>query len=363
MSLLPLFGLQVLAYRIFPAFPHNWHKHYLSNGLDESACNFDPSLFFISFESINAQLNYTKCAAEAVAAYQNSPNSSFLVDAGGKITYDLHQANGVSYTWCEKHCGSSDNYDHYTWDFFSQGILTWLVPWLALIARFPFGTRSKAMNFWALCLTIGSPALAAYSLALTLLNSRSVNKKFRRLKEVNKSLHGSRQLELIKGARVLLIESQSCPINVSNGPQREFAQLIVRLENLALWRSIRIDLLASQKERSFALYAQIGVVCTIQIWTIINYFVYGALDTDIWIGLAINSLWTWELPVVIGWFIAGTQECASSITAASTAHLYQRPEYRVALEARSLSIRDRTLCDPFALHLRAPSPTHNHSFV
>ena len=206
---------------------------------------------------VEGNLNYTGCALKAIDAHERVPNSSFLVDAEGKLTNNLRLAQGVTYGWCAQNCGSSDNYNDYNWAFFSQGILSWLVPWLALTVQLPFATRSKAMSLWVLCLAIGSPSLVTYTLSLTLLNSRSINNSFRRLRASNKHEHASHRMEMIEALRILLTECQGIPIQIYNGTRREFAQLIVKPENIPWWSELRRELLKSKKG-SFGLYTQIG---------------------------------------------------------------------------------------------------------
>jgi len=59
------------------------------------------------------------------------------------------------------------------WVFgFSQEVGVWLVPWLALVSQLPFGANDKVDNLISVSLTVGCPTLAAYSLALTVLNGR-----------------------------------------------------------------------------------------------------------------------------------------------------------------------------------------------
>ena len=64
------------------------------------------------------------------------------------------------------------------WTVFSQQFSSWLLPWLALVSQLPFGANDKFDNFIATLLTVGSPTLAAYSLALTVLNGRWIARRF-----------------------------------------------------------------------------------------------------------------------------------------------------------------------------------------
>ncbi|KZP14862.1 hypothetical protein FIBSPDRAFT_979392 [Athelia psychrophila] len=80
------------------------------------------------------------------------------------------------YTLCIEACGSGA--EPFGWPVFSQQFGAWLLPWLALISQLPFGARFGSENLMSALLTVGSPTLAAYSLALTALNERWVSQHF-----------------------------------------------------------------------------------------------------------------------------------------------------------------------------------------
>lgn len=112
----------------------------------------------------------------------------------------------------------------------------------------------------ALFLALGSPSLITFSLALTILDARWINQKFRHIKDDSESLRPSRDLQskAIEAARCFLIESQHIPIEIVNGPRREFAQLVACPENWAWWPSLRKKIQKTKKGWTYSLYAQIG---------------------------------------------------------------------------------------------------------
>ena len=227
----------------------------------------------------------------------------------------------------------------------SQGLTSWLLPWLALTAQMPFETKDKQTNFMALILALGSPSLITFSLVLTILNSKSINKRFRQIKKVSESLDRPLLAKAVKASRIFLIESQHVPIQIFNGPRREFAQLVVRPENWVWWDSLREEIQKTKREWTYSLYAQVGLVCFTQVLAIVGFFTTASLNTDIGIGLAINSLWLWLIPVVLGWVYVGTQTSAGSIKAAIA-----RTKVPVLGDKRNLigeciGIRDRTTFD------------------
>ena len=299
--------------------------------------------------NVSASFNYSACAQRAYQTFSSNPNGSFLYDQQGSPTASLDDAWGISYTSCDILCGTENNAEFYDWNFLSQGITSWLIPWLALSAQLPFETKNKTTNFAALLLTLGSPAIAAYSLALTLLNARRINQKFRHVREENQWLHRPLQIKAIKAARSILIETQHVPIQVCNGQRREISQLIVRPENWAWWCSLRQKLLTTKRKWTYSLYAQVGWVCVSQILAIIDFFTATMTShSSIGIGLAINSLWLWMIPIVLGWVYVGTQNSAASIKAALTDTDVPTLGSERHFMGECVGLRDRTTYDNFS---------------
>lgn len=289
--------------------------------------------------------NYSLCAETADQTFSNAPNDSFLYDQQGRPTGILDNAWGISYSSCKKLCGTQDNTGYYDWGFLSQGVSSWLIPWLALTAQLPFETKDKTTNFMALLLALGSPALVAYSLALTILNARRINEKFRQIKEDSQTLNHPLLTKAIKAARFILIEMQHVPIQIYNGWRREISQLIVHPDNWTWWWSLRQKLLITKRKWTYSLYAQIGWVCIAQLLAIIDFFTSASSNSSIGIGLAINSLWLWMIPIVLGWVYVGTQNSADSIKAALTEIDVPMLGSERNLKKDCIGIRDRTTYD------------------
>ena len=289
--------------------------------------------------------NYSLCAEVADQTFTNGPNDSFLYDQRGRRTGILANAWGISYYSCKALCGTEDNGGYYDWGFLSQGVSSWLLPWLALTAQLPFETKDKTASFRALLLALGTPALIAYSLALTILNARRINGKFRQIKEDSQMLNHPLQTKAIKAARFILIETQCVPIQIYNGPRREISQLVVHPDNWAWWCSLRQKLLITKKKWTYLLYAQVGWVCIAQLLAIIVFFTSASSDTSIGIGLAINNLWLWMIPIVLGWVYVGNQDSAESIKAALTDTNVPALGSEVNLKGDCVGIKDRTTYD------------------
>ena len=290
-------------------------------------------------------VDYSRCAIDANQTYWDSPNDTFLYDRYGKPTSNVSQAWGISYESCTVLCGAPVNTQSYDWNSISQGFTSWLLPWLALTAQLPFETKDKQTNFMALLLALGNPSLITFSLALTILNARWINRVFRQIKEHNKVLQRPLQVKAIKAARAFLIESQHIPLQVFNGARREIAHLVVFPENWAWWLSLREEIRKTKRVWTYSLYAQVGWVCVAQLMAIVNFFTSTSYQSGIGIGLAINFLWIWMIPVILGWVYVGTQTSAGSIKAAiaSCEVPVLGPERNLSGEC--IGIRDRTVFD------------------
>ena len=125
--------------------------------------------------------NFSQCAIDANDTYWKAPNDSFLYDPNGFHTMNQSLAWGISYESCTRICRPSA--EVFNWNGFSQSFVSCLLPWLALMAQLPFATNDQQSDFLVLILALGSPALIAYSLVLTILNVRTINRMFRELKE------------------------------------------------------------------------------------------------------------------------------------------------------------------------------------
>ncbi|KAL2048664.1 hypothetical protein N7G274_000576 [Stereocaulon virgatum] len=292
-------------------------------------------------------LDYSNCAQLANATYLKAPNSSFLYDQRGKPTGDASQAWGISYQACIDLCTAEETSGLYNWGFLASSIASWLLPWLALNAQLPFATKDKSTNLMALLLAMGSPALITYSLALTILNAQQINRTFRYIKEININLNRHLQLKAIKAARTILIETQHIPIQIYSGPRRELAQLVVHPQNWRWWCSLRDTIFLRKRKWTYSLYAQVGFVCVSQVLAITIFFTSASSDSSIGIGLAINSLWLWMIPVVLGWVYVGMQTEAGSIKAALIDTKVPVLGSERDKSGDCIGIRDRTSLDDF----------------
>jgi hypothetical protein len=284
--------------------------------------------------------DYGECANAVNTTYFKNPKSVTLIGQNGQPTNNYLDAWGVTYEACRTFCVGNASFIN--WNSFSTQLSSWLLPWLALTAQLPFETKSTFSNFQVLFLAIGCPLLIIYSLSLTMLNARSINDEFREVKEEVESLKQDKQTEAVKAARVLLIESQNVPIQVVNGPGRELAQLVVDPKNWTWWPAAKDEILKTKRGWTYSLIAQLGLVVVSQLLSIVDYFTSKADEDTISVGLGINSVWVWMIPVTLGWVLVGTQTSAGSIKAALKSVFVPKLGEERNVWGKSVGFMDRT---------------------
>ena len=168
-------------------------------------------------------------------------------------------------------------------------------------------------------MSVGSPALAAYSLMVTCFNTRMVKKK------ASSTTHGARQ----DVARVL-IALQQFPLELTKDEL-----LLQSIPTDDKWRSEILDRLDKKNAWTLAAGASVAWVILAFVFTLVDSFVNvsdpssGGSD-----GLAVGTLWLWLLCLVVGWLwvpIFSSSEIKAAIrrantkTARSTTKKYIRP--------------------------------------
>ena len=233
-----------------------------------------------------AGTNFQVCLA-------NVQNGTFGVgvDVGGTdnrgYPVDVYNATGLTYSLCVHACGGGQ--EPFQWSIFSQQFSAWLLPWLALVSQLPFGTYDMLDNLESVLLTIGSPTLAAYSLALTVLNSRWLTKRFERLTYPN-----------ARNAVRILSSLQQSPIKVVKEGGL-LASLIVLPDNDKWWTELAKSIDYSHTW-SISAATSIAWVIIAYNFTIISSFAAGILNSTVHSnGQGVGSVWLWLLPIVIGW--------------------------------------------------------------
>jgi len=146
-------------------------------------------------------------------------------------------------------------------------------------------------TFFPLCpavaLTVGSPALAAFSLALTAVNTRWANDRFSVIQYPNH-----------KNAVKALIHLQQVPLRLTTRDGL-LASLIVLPENDDWWEYL-VDRLDRTHTWSIAAATSIAWVIIAFVFTLIDSFknLGNNINSN---GQGVGSLWLWLVPIVVGW--------------------------------------------------------------
>ncbi|KAF8218251.1 hypothetical protein K438DRAFT_21902 [Mycena galopus ATCC 62051] len=161
--------------------------------------------------------------------------------------------------------------------------------YLALISQLPFGARTRLDNVVSMLLTVGSPTLAAYSLALTVLNGHWIAQRFSGVSYPN-----------AKNAVKILSSLQQSPLQV-NTKDSLLASLVVLHSNDEFWEELA-EGLNYVHTWSISAVASILWVIVAYIFTVVDSFTgqvtFSTLNAN---GQSVGSIFLWLLPVVVGW--------------------------------------------------------------
>ncbi|KAF9060608.1 hypothetical protein BDP27DRAFT_1339386 [Rhodocollybia butyracea] len=208
--------------------------------------------------------------------------------ANGSLPPDVW---GISNRACEQSCGVFTQVSTILGSVdFTSSALT-MSTWLALIAQLPFEANGS-INFLSTCLSIGSPALAAYSIALTAFNRQYISIAFRKITEA--AQHNSRCRYMVKrvdAAAFILRETQQCPMR-ANQRAGELASLIILDDDNVLF--------------AFLAYL-ISFIAA----------VHDSLGQP-----QHRTVWSWMFPIVFGYVRVGSQCKVGTIKKALTDHKF-----------------------------------------
>ncbi|CAK5262027.1 unnamed protein product [Mycena citricolor] len=245
-----------------------------------------PLAFFASAAPlVFANVNFDTCLADI---HQGLWGDTGGTDNYGNPVSNISQATAITYGLCIKACGAGS--EPFDWNIFSQQFSAWLLPYLALISQLPFGAQSRLDNLVSMLLTLGSPTLAAYSLALTVLNGHWIAQRFSHIRYPN-----------VKEAVKILSSLQQSALRVVC-EESLLASLVVLHENDDWWSELSIWL-NYVHTWSISAVASIIWVVTAYIFTVVDSFT-SAQNTNSTLnanGQAIGSIFLWLLPVVVGW--------------------------------------------------------------
>ncbi|KAJ7242964.1 hypothetical protein C8J57DRAFT_1366610 [Mycena rebaudengoi] len=234
-----------------------------------------------------AVVDFDQCLADVRTGKWGTTGGT---DNTGHPVSNITQVTAITYDLCVTACKPAQG--PFNWNLFSQQFSAWLLPYLALVSQLPFGANNRLDNLLSVVLAVGSPTLAAYSLALTVLNGHYIAQRFAHLEYPN-----------VRSAVQILSSLQQAPLQVVTDGSL-LASLIVLHENDEWWSELSIWL-------NFVHTWSISAVASI-IWVIIAYVftvvdsfttitrvtTYSTLNAN---GQAIGSIFLWLLPIVVGW--------------------------------------------------------------
>ena len=224
---------------------------------------------------------------ECIAHINNMTIDGKVDNHGRLLPAATSNATAITYDLCLSQCGADQ--EPFQWDVFSQQFTSWLLPWLALVSQIPFGANDMTYNLESMFLTVGSPTLAAYSLALTALNGRWIT-----------GLFAGRSYANVESAVQILSNFQQSPLRL-NTDDGLLASLIILPQNDQWWKKLAKSLHYTHTW-SISAATSIGWVVIAYIFTIVDYFLQrDPQPTRQTNGGSIGTLWLWLLPIVIGW--------------------------------------------------------------
>lgn len=179
----------------------------------------------------------------------------------------------------------------------------YFLPWLALTAQLPFETGDAWVNIMSFCLAVGSPALATYSLSITILNRYWVRKTFGKLRaKARRRAVMARYGELeerIKAVQFLLQEAQQVPLRASQG-KGWLSSLLVIPANATWWEEIAERLKHTRRGITASLVAQMLFAAIAYLFTVITSFQTDLGDPSTALQISSGSLWIWLVCAFLG---------------------------------------------------------------
>ncbi|KAF8801070.1 hypothetical protein BYT27DRAFT_7198646 [Phlegmacium glaucopus] len=282
------------------------------------------------------------------------------VDIGGTDNHgnpvNVSLATGVTYSLCIDACGAGQ--EPFNWTVFSQQFTSWLLPWLALISQLPFGANDKLDNLESVLLTVGSPTLAAYSLALTVMNGRWIEQHLGRY-TANPN---------VRNAIRILSSLQQSPLEIET-EHGLLASLVVLPQNKKWWSELKEGINYTHTW-SISAINNIAWVIIAYIFTLIDSFTTGKTNFINANGQAVGSLWLWLLPVVIGW-LQVSPKCDSTRLSSAVEHANEMAYVvtdeggivlvkHTKLEARAIKLTIMEV-DPLRRDEKCTSPIYNYA--
>ncbi|KAG1889367.1 hypothetical protein F4604DRAFT_2015906, partial [Suillus subluteus] len=226
-----------------------------------------------------------QCLTDIQANANATQNLVGLLNSNGDPVSNVADATAISYSLCTSFCRKGQDFDVAV---FAQDFSSWLLPYLALISQLPFGAQYRLDNLMSAILTVGSPALAGYSLFITLLNSRWINRRFSQSVDYPNS----------RFAVSIISSLQQSPLNL-HSDRAHFAFLVVLPENDSWWQYFS-ELVDYTHTWSIASATSIAWVVVAYILSVVNSPSDSFVNAQAG-GESTSSMWLWLIPIVMGW--------------------------------------------------------------
>ncbi|XP_014551202.1 hypothetical protein COCVIDRAFT_113516 [Bipolaris victoriae FI3] len=252
-----------------------------------------------------------KCVRRLLEAENLTEIAGGLVAQHGRkpVTFvkDAWDAWGIDMETCHAYCARQNFpmfYQVFDFPIFTSGVTNYLLPWLGLTAQLPYETGSISENFESFCLAVGSPMLSTFSLMSTALNAHSTSLIF--AAKFGNGKTKSPLSEAIDAAEYFLCNSQQSPIRIQEDQfQKLFEEDTERLRDR--WLPLEERLHKTRRQYTFSLFAQTFFAVIAWVLTIVGSYVTSLGQHSEALLLSSGTLWTWLVPVVLGWMAVGTQ--------------------------------------------------------
>ncbi|KAI0034054.1 hypothetical protein K488DRAFT_46440 [Vararia minispora EC-137] len=246
-------------------------------------------LAYFLFPIASATTNYTQCFLDIQSGLYGQLGEDGARDNQGNPV-PLANVTAISYDLCKAACGKSPT--PFSWQLFSGRFSSWLLPWLALLSQLPFGAQYRMDNLMSVFLAVGSPALAAYSLVLTVLNRHWIARIFADIHYPN-----AQDIKRVLGCL------QQAPLRVDERDGM-LASMLVLQENDAWWETLSTEL-DYTNTWTISVAAQVAWVIIAFLFTVIVSFSDAATGSAVFgaSGQSVGAGFMWLLPIVIGWLV------------------------------------------------------------
>ncbi|KAK6977395.1 hypothetical protein R3P38DRAFT_2581868 [Favolaschia claudopus] len=219
---------------------------------------------------------------------------------------------GITYSACQEKCAMNIIRQGFNFTESAIPLMTWLLPWLTLIAQLPFEAIGWR-NLLSACTCLGSPALAVYSLAITASNRVYINNKFNTLKNQLPVKYGY-LVKRLDSIALILKEAQQCPVR-ANQRHGELATLLLLndSERDEFWKGAEKDLKNTRRDFTYSFAAQVFMAFITYLFSFIAAVHDSLGSPDVGLQFASSTVWSWMFTIVFGYIRVGCQNKSGTV--------------------------------------------------